>query len=363
MRKRRQQHTAGTILAALLIAVVAAIYQWAKSAPPTTAPAFPLPTAAGDGYLFCFWNVENLFDDQDDKRGQADEEYDNWFSRDKDALQLKLDRLTEAILKLNDGKGPEILGICEVEGNRAADLLRQALNKKLADEALHYRNLLMKEVTAGRHIAPAIITRLPVKGNRTQLLGRQMRILEGHLDANGHDLIVVVAHWTSRLTDETGERRAKYGDQIYGAFKAMALNNPKVDFLVCGDFNDPPDAVSVTQHLRAVGDLDRVRKSVAPDPLLFDLLADKDPKAGFGTLSYQNKPYIYDQICVSPGLLDTEGWTCLPDSIQVVNSLARPGDKQRRPWRFGGEKEQGERGYSDHFPVTVRLKVQAAKSE
>jgi endonuclease/exonuclease/phosphatase family metal-dependent hydrolase len=359
MRKRRQQSTGVTLLVIVIVLIVA-LYRWATTPAP---PTFPLPTAGGDGYLFCFWNVENLFDDQNDKRGQADEEYDNWFSRDIPALQMKLDRLTEAILKLNDGRGPEILGICEVEGVRAADLLREALNKKLTDETLHYRNVLMKEVAVGRHIAPAIITRLPVKGNRTRLLGSQMRILEGHIDADGHDLVVIVSHWTSRLTDETGERRAKYADQIHGEYKAMYLSNPKVDLLVCGDFNDPPDALSVTGHLRAVGDADRVRKSTSTEPLLLGLLADKDPKAGFGTLTYQNKWFIYDQICVSPGLLDTEGWTCLPDSVQVVNSLGRPGDKQHRPWRFGGEKQQGERGYSDHLPVTVRLKVQWAKSE
>ncbi|MBL8796582.1 MAG: endonuclease/exonuclease/phosphatase family protein [Planctomycetia bacterium] len=359
MRRRRPQSTGMTILV-VVIALAMAIYRWANTPTP---PTFPLPTASGDGYLFCFWNVENLFDDQDDKRGQTDEEYDNWFSRDPAALQLKLDRLTQALLQLNDGKGPDILGVCEVEGTRAADLLRQALNKKLTDESLHYRSLLMKEVAVGRHIAPAIITRLPVKGNRTRLLGSQMRTLEGHIDAGGHDLVVIVSHWTSRLTDETGERRAKYADQIYGEYKAMFLSNPQVDLLVCGDFNDPPDALSITGHLRGVSDAKRVRQSTATEPLLFNLLADKDPKAGFGTLMYQNKWYTYDQILVSPGMLNGAGWQCVPESVQVVNNLARPGDKLRRPWRFGEEKYEGERGYSDHLPVTVRLKVQAPKGE
>jgi hypothetical protein len=44
-------------------------------------------TAARGGagnYLFCFWNVENLFDDQDDDRkSRGDTEFDNWFARDK----------------------------------------------------------------------------------------------------------------------------------------------------------------------------------------------------------------------------------------------------------------------------------------
>ena len=39
-------------------------------------------------------------------------------------------------------------------------------------------------------------------------------------------------------------------------------------------------------------------------------------------------------------------------------SLVRPGSTNHAPWRFGNEKDTGSgRGYSDHFPVTVRLKV------
>jgi hypothetical protein len=39
----------------------------------------------------------------------------------------------------------------------------------------------------------------------------------------------------------------------------------------------------------------------------------------------------------------------------------RPGDKKHRPWRFGNEHEKHLRGYSDHFPVTVRLTVQGTR--
>ncbi|HMC65843.1 MAG TPA: hypothetical protein VKI65_12970, partial [Gemmataceae bacterium] len=96
-------------------------------------------------YLFCFWNVENLFDDREDGRQQVDKEYDVWFARDTEALQLKLKRLSEALLRLNNGKGPDILAMAEVENVRAAELLRDELNRRLSDDSLHYKNLLMKE--------------------------------------------------------------------------------------------------------------------------------------------------------------------------------------------------------------------------
>jgi hypothetical protein len=43
--------------------------------------------------------------------------------------------------------------------------------------------------------------------------------------------------------------------------------------------------------------------------------------------------------------------------VHTVNTLHKPDDRKKRPWRFGSEHDKGPRGYSDHFPVTVRLKV------
>ena len=71
---------------------------------------------------------------------------------------------------------------------------------------------------------------------------------------------------------------------------------------------------------------------------------------------------IFDQIAVSAGLLDDVGWSCAPETVQTVNSLVRPRSRHGEPWRFGNEKEKialRERGYSDHFPVTVRLRARS----
>jgi endonuclease/exonuclease/phosphatase family metal-dependent hydrolase len=306
--------------------------------------------------LFCHWNAEDFFDDKLDHRTfPADKEYDRWMAENPAVFELKLSRLTEALLKINNGCGPDILSICEVETVRAAELLKDALNKKL-DEKLHYQNVLMKEVSTGRHIAPAIITRLPVVKDKTRLLDKKMRILEGHIIVSGHELVVFASHWTSRLGDGGEHQREHYADRIYGAFKAMYKSNPRVDVLICGDFNDTPHDVSVVKHLHCSGNLSDVKNS-GDDPLLFNLFADKDPDKGFGTHYYNGKWFIFDQIVVSPGMLDTSGWRCQVDSVHTVNDLHKPGDAKKRPWRFGGQRDEGPRGYSDHFPVTVRLAV------
>ena len=315
----------------------------------------PAVSAAPEGYLFCFWNAENFFDDQEDDRLQGpDREYDRWFANDPAMLKLKLTHLSEALIDMNAGRGPDIIALAEVESERAGELLRDALNSRLADPSLHYQHVLFKDAHGGRHISTVIITRLPVLGNRTQIHGRRLRILEGHIEVNGHDLVVLATHWTSRLTDKTGDQRAKYGDQCYGVYYGMYRSNPDVDFLVCGDFNDPPDAPSVTDHLHATGDVETMRSDAKP--MLLDLFAGKDLNH-FGSHYNQTHWYIFDQIVVSPGLLDAKGWSCDPASAQTVNTLVRPGDKHHKPWRFGNGKDRYH-GYSDHFPVTVRLKVE-----
>jgi endonuclease/exonuclease/phosphatase family metal-dependent hydrolase len=317
---------------------------------------------------FCFWNVENLFDDKDDRRNEIDEEYDDPFARNAKLRQLKLDHLAATILKMNDGRGPDILACAEVESVRAAEILMGTLNKSMKDPADKYKSILMKNLDAGRHISTCVITRLNVSNLATKLHGGNLRILEAHVFVDGQDLCILATHWTSKLRQEGGgqgdDGRSKYARTIYGVYERMALNNPAVDFLVCGDFNDTPDAPQVLEGLRATGDRSRVVKTNR-NPQLLDLFANKDPKQ-FGTIWYANRPQIYDHICVSAGMLDNEGWSCDPDSVSTwTHGLTRPGATRREPWRFGdpnrSDLRDSDRGYSDHFPVLVTLKVAKKK--
>ncbi len=357
---------------ALVVLVLVGVAVWfvathlprsSSTAPP--AAAGTNPDGSGE-YLFCFWNVENLFDDRDDKRRPVDEEFDNPFAHDADLRAEKYDHIASALLRLNGGKGPDVIACVEVESPRAAELLKDTLNRQLdeakADPGLKYTQVAMIDLDAGRHIAPCVITRLALDPDRTRLHGRLLRVLETHVVVNGHDLCLVASHWTSQLRQKDGSEggggRERYAQIIYDAFLRVVRKDPKADFLLCGDFNDTPDAEPVTRTLHATWD----RVSVTPDadpPLLLDLLARKDPKE-YGTHWYNGKPLIYDHVCVSAGLLDTQGWSCDPDSVRVpTGGLTHPGATRREPWRFGSPRNppRGGRGYSDHFPVTVTLKV------
>lgn len=320
-------------------------------------PVNTAPVPAGPGeYLLCFWNVENLFDDRDDRRTQrGDQEYDQWYSRDAAALNEKLKHLTDVLVPLNGGRGPDILCVAEIESLRAGQLLQQAFNRRVPDPKLRYTSILYDSPGGGRHIGTAILTRLPVEG-KPMLLGSRLRILEGRVIVEGHPLVVVASHWSSRVSDHTGATRAKYADVIYGRFRRIYTANPKVDFLVCGDFNDNPDDPSVTEHLHAVGDAEAVLAGGGL-PLLFNPM-DRLWQTGQASLFNGPWGYLFDQVCVSRGMLDDEGWSLVPDSAQVVKQMAQ---RNGRPNRFGGEKNDrrplSARGASDHFPVTVTLRV------
>jgi endonuclease/exonuclease/phosphatase family metal-dependent hydrolase len=322
--------------------------------PPPVAPFLP----GTRNVVFCLWNMENLFDDKDDKRRQPDEEYDRWFIENPGDRRKKYEKLASYLVKLNNGIGPDVVVGIEIESYRAAELLQQALNAALPSGAPRYEHVVMKELDAGRHMAPCIVSRLPLSG--AQLLGKRQRILEAALTVNSHELRVIASHWTSQLSDDgkgkEGSGRQGYAKTIHAAYTEMMKANPRADVLVCGDFNDSPDSDSVYKTLHMIGDSRLVTPEANP-PRLFGLLSGKSP-AEFGT-HYYNKPLIYDHIAVSPGMFDANGWGYDPNSVQVpTEGLIRSGARTRRPWRFGSEKDDAlGRGYSDHFPVVVTLKV------
>lgn len=328
------------LAAAILAASGSRFLRWLEG------PLRPAPPAAVEGYLLCTWNVENLFDDRDDPT--FSDEMEDYFGRNPKMLQLKLDHLAAVILKMNGGRGPDILSVVEVENRRAAELLMARLNEGLS-ESLRYNELIQHDNRSGRKIGPAIITRLPVRASRTRIFGTR-RILEGQVEVEGMPLVIQASHWTSRLTDKTGVKRSEYARACYQGFLDRYWEDPDVDMVLCGDFNDTPSDVSVRSQLRAIADIARAPIN-AHQPWLWDLTARIEAE-GFGTYWHAGRWEVLDHIVASPGLADRKGWTVRPETLDVV---APPFGGH--PRRFGGPRERGARGASDHFPITVRLRV------
>lgn len=312
----------------------------------------PAPSAPAEGYVFCTWNVENLFDDTDDPHNHDDDE--DWFAHHPELVREKVGLLAEALVRQNDGRGPDILAVVEVENRRAVELLRDALNARLPTE-WRYDSIVHHDNITGRRIEPAIVTRLGVDERRTRSFGVR-RILEAHLDAGGAPLTVLASHWTSRLRGDSEGKREAYADTLYHRVLALTNEDPAADILLAGDFNDEPDDPSLRDHLHTTGDPAQVREGADPLPLL-DLTERLDPDHD-GTYFQAGRWEILDHIVAAPGLLDPVGWMILSNSIQTENPPELRFGRTGRPWRFGGPSNRNPRGPSDHFALTVRLKTQ-----
>ncbi len=173
--------------AALLILLAAWLSRPRDIRPPVTRPN-PGPSASSPassaGFLVCSWNVENFFDDVDDPKNHDEDE--DWFGRDPSAFRQKVAVLADSLLLQNDGLGPDVLAMVEVESLRCVEALRDALNARLPAEA-RYGGIVQRDDRTGRRFAPAVLTRLGVRDDLTQGprdFGNR-RILEAHLEARG----------------------------------------------------------------------------------------------------------------------------------------------------------------------------------
>lgn len=311
-------------------------------APGVSAPASP------EGYLLTVWNVENLYDDVNDPRDN--DEMENWFGANPAMVARKLDLLAEHILRFNDGLGPDILALVEVENLRAVELLRDRLNRDLPPE-WRLLNIVHRDNLSGRRIEPAILTRLPVRHDRTRDFGPTRRMLLGVVEIDGHPLRLLVGHWTSRVTDQTGEKRAEYARVARQAFLSARREDPAVDMILCGDFNDHPDDPSLVRVLGAGPEPPPSPDDTRLVNLMFRL--GPDSPAGRGTYVYRGEWTVLDHVVASPGLFDDRGWTVLPDTLLAGWGGDAP------PRSFGRPGSNPRRGPSDHLPVGVRLRVRS----
>jgi endonuclease/exonuclease/phosphatase family metal-dependent hydrolase len=314
-------------------------------------------------FTFAFWNVENLFDDKENpKLEDADREFDKFFAGNPKMLRAKLDNLAKVLLsKEFGGKGPDILCLAEVESKRAVELLRDRLHTGLKDKRDHYNHLVYLDPAGGRSIATAVLSRVPIVG-KPEVLSTQRRILKVTLEHNKHQLTVIASHWSSRISDKTGRGRASYAEAIHRDYADMVRKDPKVRYLVCGDFNDGPDDPAVLKSLNATGEVKRVLDWKKGDRAIFFNPFEELAKKGKATLYFGTTPHVFDQIVVSPGMLEPGGWEYRNRSAQIIEMLSfeHRATKTVRPDRFGGPDDRralDRRGASDHYPVRIELKV------
>jgi endonuclease/exonuclease/phosphatase family metal-dependent hydrolase len=307
-------------------------------------------TSFADEFYIAAWNVENLFDTADDPKVEFDEDFSpaspkRWT---KERLGIKLNNLSNAIGKMNGGKGPDVLGLCEVENLKVVEMLRD----KLSSLGRKYE-IVHQDSPSDRGIDCALLYDANVFGLTDSKFhfvdAKKTRdIIEARLHRDGGDLFVFVNHWPSRRNPE--DQRLKAADVLRKRLDEILAADPKADIVMVGDFNDEPDNISLKDRLRSVASKDNLPAGALFDSTAF-LVNDKK-----GTYLYDNKWELIDHIIISPGLLDEAGYQWKEGSSDRIirpelmyqppypNAVARPSTSYTR-------NSFHKNGYSDHLAV------------
>ena len=301
-----------------------------------------------------FWNVENLFDLVDDPNVEGDEEFtpdgpNRWT---KERLEIKLNNLARVIMRMHDGAGPAVLGLSEVENRYVVELLVE----KLAPLGRDYK-IVHKDSPSNRGIDCALIYDAKVFQLESEKFhfvdaDNTRDIVEAKLVRDGAAITVFVNHWPSRGNQPSTRMTA--AKTLRGRTDEILAADPLADLVIMGDFNDYPVDPSLTDGLRAVGDLSLLKQGN-----LFNTSYTTNPDATNGTYVYQDQWGVLDQIIVSPGMLIPGGVSWGLGSTKPVvladDQMYVPANGIPRPSRSYTRTNFHSNGYSDHMPIVTTI--------
>jgi endonuclease/exonuclease/phosphatase family metal-dependent hydrolase len=360
--KHRSTHTAIRWILALLILGTAG-FGFAKDSPKSKEKK-SAPRALPDFYV-ANWNVENLFDTKDDPKNKYDNEFlpGNVTTRwTRVRLDTKLNNLSRVIRSMNHGKGPDILGLQEVEHEHLVKKLADKLGKKSYGVA-HKESRDRRGIDAALIYNKKLFTLIQTDSYKVSLrYGSKTRdILHVELkDRNGGNLHVMVNHWPSRgggieLSDP---KRFAAARTLSKAITRIFKEDKKAHVIVLGDFNDEPSSKSVSGILKVNP---YPSKSGYAPKKLYNLTSKKSAK-GQGTYFHSFRGRIswrmYDQIIVSGTLLNNATIDYDKGSMEIAGPsfmLSTKGRSKGAPYSTFVGRGHYLGGYSDHMPVGARF--------
>lgn len=323
-------------------------------------------------YCFAWWNLENLFDvdgtpDRPEWLQKAlNDELEAW---DATALTQKLDQLGKVIAAMNNGVGPDLIGVCEIESRAVLEKLVEALDLPVRDYGIAHEDTRDK-----RGIDVAFIYDKQKFDIETDADGKNM--IFSHLiqkrsatrdivqvnfvSKQGEPFIVIGNHWPSRMGGELESEpyRMIAGETLAYFMQRIQELRKDVPVFVMGDFNDEPFNRSMTNYALSTHSRSKVTRARSR-PMLFNMMW-RLMDGNQGTHSYGNVWGMLDQVLLNKGALKKEGLYCKPEEITIFTIDGMVDDnKVVRHGRPCKKKEYNPDGFSDHLPVTfiVREKI------
>ena len=308
-------------------------------------------------HTIAFYNIENLFDTEDDIHTN-----DDAFLPDADKrwtekrYRNKIRKLSQVISQIGDeaiDQPPAIVGLAEVENkNVVEDLIGGKFLKHYNYDIVHY------DSSDERGIDVALIYNSTIfevshsetfsvyleKEDGSRDFTRDILLVTGRLD--GEQIHIIINHWSSRREGEkeTEYKRLAAADKVNTIIEILnkTYDDPKV--VVMGDFNDTPQSKSL---------LSIEHNSSLYNP--FKTISTHDR----GSLNHAFEWYIFDQILISTNFFDATSTKFNLSKADIFDSkflTQYKGKFQGQPFRtYVGKKYKG--GYSDHFPVYIALKL------
>lgn len=318
-----------------------------------------LPTTLKNfnGETLAFYNVENLFDTQNDPRTN-DEDFlpKGKLEWTQDRYEAKLKNIALVTDKLK-GDLPIFMGMVEVENK---SVLEDLINMTSLKDG-HYK-ISHKDSPDKRGIDVALIYRedyaklLDSESLNVDLGAVLTRdILYNKFELKGGEILhTFVNHWPSRRKGQEASeyKRVKAATVLKAKTIEILKKDPQANIVIMGDFNDYPDNKSLKSVLKAGTDT-RALYNLAYK------LHKAAPKTNKGSHSYKGKWGMLDQIIVSPNMMDKHGKFAISQSdFDVFYKdwliFQHPKYKTYQPNRtYAGPKYIG--GYSDHLPVFLEL--------
>ncbi len=317
-------------------------------------------------YAVGFYNQENLFDTNHDE-GKND--YDFLPSGSYRWTELKythkLHNMARALADMGTDKLPgvgcAIIGMSEVENSKVLDdLTAEPELKARGYKYVHVEGPDKRGIDCAMLYNPSLFTVNDVKlhpyvteePKDSNFITRGFLTVSGTLA--GEPLTVIVCHLPSRFSSsyyrELGTR------QVRAIKDSLMQADSKRKVIVMGDMNDDPTDKSMHEALSAKADIDKVGSGDMYNPW-YNILS----KEGRGTLCYSGSWNLFDQIVVTPNMLNKNGakdystlkyWSCQIFTRPYL--FQTEGKYKGYPKRTtaGGVWQDG---YSDHLPVVVYL--------
>ncbi|HTN47270.1 MAG TPA: hypothetical protein VL098_13050 [Flavipsychrobacter sp.] len=314
-----------------------------------------------------FYNFENLFDTLDDPKNWGDDEFlpNGPYAYTGKVYQQKLDNLTAVISRMATDitpDGPAIIGTAEIENSRVLQELVQQPAIKECYKFIHFDSYDSRGVDVAMLYNPAYFKVLyaralyvdiskvgDMKGGKT----RDVLYVRGLLAGDTVD--VFVNHWPSRRGGEAASAplRAVAARVAKNVMDSLTVQNPQARIILMGDLNDDPVSESITLVLGAKGDKEKVGSSGLYNPWV------RYYKQGYGTLGYDDRWNLFDQIIISGSFLKrnhpggSSHWEFYKSEVFKKDFMTEKFGQYKGYPKRSFSNNQWNNGYSDHFPTIL----------